>query len=113
MSTSTSAALPVDLKTATPDRPAASDRATNGTKREPRRFNRRFWFLLVLGVVIISATTYWFVSNAGYESTDDSAIEAHVIQVSPKVSAHVKAVHFDDNYQVKRGDLIIELDPRD
>ena len=49
--------------------------------------------------------TYWFVSNAGYESTDDSAMEAHVIQVSPKVSAHVKAVHFDDNYQVKRGDL--------
>jgi membrane fusion protein (multidrug efflux system) len=33
--------------------------------------------------------------------------------VSPKVSAHVKAVHFDDNYQVKRGQLLIELDPRD
>jgi membrane fusion protein (multidrug efflux system) len=113
MSTSSSATLPVDLKTVTQDRPAASDRAANATKREPRRFNRRFWFLLFLGVVIISATTYWFVSNAGYESTDDSAIEAHAIQVSPKISAHVKAVHFDDNYQVKRGDLIIELDPRD
>ena len=24
-----------------------------------------------------------------------------------------KAVHFDDNYQVKRGDLLLELDPRD
>jgi membrane fusion protein (multidrug efflux system) len=113
MSTSISTGLPVDLKTAAQDRPAASDRATSGTKREPRRFSRRFWFLLALGVMIISAATYWFLSNAGYESTDDSAIEAHVIQVSPKVSAHVKAVHFDDNYQVKRGDLIIELDPRD
>jgi membrane fusion protein (multidrug efflux system) len=113
MSTSISAALPVDLKTVAQDRPAASDRAANEIKREPRRFNRRFWFLLALGVVMISATTYWFVSNAGYESTDDSAIEAHAIQVSPKISAHVKAVHFDDNYQVKRGDLIIELDPRD
>jgi membrane fusion protein, multidrug efflux system len=113
MSTSVSAALPVDLKTAAQDRPAASDRAANGTKRKPRRFNRRFWFLLALGVVIVSATTYWFVSNAGYESTDDAAIEAHAIQISPKISAHVKAVHFDDNYQVKRGDLIVELDPRD
>jgi membrane fusion protein, multidrug efflux system len=113
MSASISAALPVDLKTATQDRPAASDRATNETKRAPKRFSRRFWLLLALGIVIISATTYWFVSNAGYESTDDSAIEAHAIQVSPKISAHVKAVHFDDNYQVKRGDLIIELDPRD
>jgi membrane fusion protein, multidrug efflux system len=43
----------------------------------------------------------------------DATIEAHVIQVSPKISAHVKAVHFDDNYQVKRGDLLIELDSRD
>jgi membrane fusion protein (multidrug efflux system) len=49
----------------------------------------------------------------GYETTDDATIETHVIQVSPKVSAHVKAVHFDDNYQVKRGDLLVELDPRD
>ena len=36
-----------------------------------------------------------------------------MIQVSPKISAHVKAVRFDDNYQVKRGDLLVELDPRD
>lgn len=56
---------------------------------------------------------YWYISNAGYETTDDATVEAHVIQVSPKISAHVKAVHFDDNYQVKRGDLLIELDPRD
>ena len=55
----------------------------------------------------------WFFLNAGYETTDDATIEAHVIQVSPKISAHVKAVRFDDNYQVKRGDLLIELDPRD
>ena len=24
-----------------------------------------------------------------------------------------KAVHFDDNYQVRRGDLLVDLDPRD
>ncbi|MBV8377482.1 MAG: HlyD family secretion protein [Verrucomicrobia bacterium] len=36
-----------------------------------------------------------------------------MIQVSPKISAHVKAAHFEDNYQVKRGELLIELDARD
>ena len=49
----------------------------------------------------------------GTKPTDDATIERHVIQVSPKVSALVKAVHFDDNYQVRRGDLLVELDPRD
>ena len=63
--------------------------------------------------MVLAAATYWFISAAGYETTDDATVEAHVIQVSPKVSAHVKTVHFDDNYQVKRGELLVELDPRD
>jgi len=115
MSTALSATLPTDLKTVPPDRPAASERpaATSAGKREPKRPSRRVWLLSALGAVILAAATYWFISNAGYESTDDAAIEAHAIQVSPKISAHIKAVYFDDNYQVKRGDLLIDLDPRD
>jgi membrane fusion protein (multidrug efflux system) len=61
----------------------------------------------------LAGGAFWFISNFGYETTDDATIEGHVIQVSPKISAHVRAVHFDDNYQVKRGDLLIELDSRD
>jgi membrane fusion protein (multidrug efflux system) len=109
------ATLPADLKTAQPERSAANNRAATSSeiKRKPKRFSRRVWTFLALGLMALTATTCWFVSNAGYETTDDAAIEAHVIQVSPKISAHVKTVHFEDNYQVKRGDLMIELDPRD
>src|ERR1700730_7046479 len=115
MSTSLSATLPADLKTTNEDRAAARGcvAVSSANKREPKRFGRRGVILLAIAPLILAAATYWFVSNAGYETTDDAAVEAHVIQVSPKISAHVKAVHFDDNYQVKRGDLIIELDPRD
>jgi membrane fusion protein (multidrug efflux system) len=115
MSASTSATLPADLKTTNQDRPAPVGRAAVASvnNREPKRFGRRGVFLLAIGALILAAATYWYISNAGYESTDDAAIEAHVIQVSPKISAHAKAVHFDDNYQVKRGALLVELDPRD
>ena len=109
MSTSISATLPADLKTATSrsaDRRSVA-RASSATNREAEAiWSPRPDSCLRGGGLILAAATYWFVSNAGYETTDDSAIEAHVIQVSPKISAHVKAVHFDDNYQVKRGDLI-------
>jgi membrane fusion protein (multidrug efflux system) len=115
MSTSLSAVLPADLKTTNQDRPASTSQAAAGStkKQEPKRFGRRRVMLVGVGLLILAAVTYWFVSNAGYETTDDATIEAHVIQVSPKISAHVKTVRFDDNYQVKRGELLIELDPRD
>src|SRR5271169_6214608 len=115
MSTSLSATLPADLKTINQDRAAARGRVavSSANKREPKRFGRRGVILLAVGALILAAATYWYISNAGYETTDDAAVEAHVVEVSPKISAHVKSVHFDDNYQVKRGDLLLELDPRD
>jgi membrane fusion protein (multidrug efflux system) len=107
--------LPADLKITNQELPAATNRvaAASGSKREPKRGARRLVVLLAVGAMALIAGTFWFISNAGYQTTDDAAVEAHVIQVSPKISAHVKAVLFDDNYQVQRGDLIIELDPRD
>lgn len=54
-----------------------------------------------------------FIESRGRESTDDAFIEAHVMQVSPKISEKVLGVPVDDNQMVKRGDLLVELDPRD
>ena len=114
MSTTLTPALPADHKTAHQDRPGASGRgATSSQQRGWKRFGRRAIFFLASGLLVLAAATYWFISTAAYETTDDATVEAHVIQVSPKVSAHVKTVHFDDNYQVKRGELLVELDPRD
>src|ERR1700742_2191984 len=115
MNASSSAVLPADLKAANQERPTAgSSVPVSVTKqRGPKRFGRRDLMLLMGGGLILAAAVSWFVSNAGYETTDDATVEAHAIQVSPKVSAHVKTVHFNDNYEVKRGDLLVELDPRD
>jgi membrane fusion protein (multidrug efflux system) len=115
MSTTLSTALPADLKTANQDPPAPNSRAAApvAQRRGLKRLGRRGVILLTVGFLVLAAAAYWFASIAGYETTDDATVEAHLIQVSPKISAHVKTVHFDDNYQVKRGELLIELDPRD
>jgi membrane fusion protein (multidrug efflux system) len=115
MSASSVTTTPAHLKIETPDRSATVGQiATSSVKHgKPKRSRRRLLVLFLIGALIVGGGTWWYVNNAGYETTDDATIEAHVIQVSPKISAHVKAVHFDDNYQVKRGDLLIELDPRD
>ena len=72
--------------------------------------------LIILTVILIIAGVIGFgawLLTRGYQSTDDAFIDGHIIQVSPRVSAQVTSVHFDDNQEVKKGDLLVEMDPRD
>jgi len=66
--------------------------------------------LLVLGVV---AGLYYYFYALSHTSTDDAFIEGHAIAISPKVSGHILKVYVDDNQQVKEGELLAEIDPRD
>ena len=79
-------------------------------------FYRRPLLMAVLVIVMlgvaIAGMRYWQYARQ-YESTDDAFIQGHIIQMSPKVSAQVTWVRIDDNMEVKQGDVLIELDPRD
>ena len=115
MSALSATPTPVNLKTANQDRPITANQVSGSSaiNPNPKRSVRRLLTLFIIGALVLAGGACWFIYSAGYETTDDATIEAHVIQVSPKISAHVKVVHFDDNYQVKRGSLLIELDARD
>jgi membrane fusion protein, multidrug efflux system len=115
MSASSVATLPAHLKTANPDRAAGNPQvgSSSASQPKPRKSIRRLLIVCSVGALLLAGVAFWYVNSVGYVTTDDATIEAHVIQVSPKISAHVKTVHFDDNYQVRQGDLLIELDSRD
>lgn len=44
-------------------------------------------------------------------STDDAYVNGHVTFVAPRVSGQVLKVLVDDNNRVKKGDLLVQLDP--
>src|SRR5207249_7751355 len=48
-----------------------------------------------------------------HESTDDAFIDVHFVSVALKIAGHVAAVHVDDNQLVKKGDVLVEIDPSD
>jgi membrane fusion protein (multidrug efflux system) len=94
----------------------------SGPKADPpplkspvRRWHRRprTLGLFLLGALAVGIGTWWYWSSLGYESTDDAFIQANVATVSPKVASNVARVYVTDNQQVKAGDLLLELDPRD
>ncbi|MCM3872140.1 MAG: biotin/lipoyl-binding protein, partial [Pyrinomonadaceae bacterium] len=109
---------PTGAPTALPEagsRPVETrDGSENATTRKP--LYKRPVALVVAAIVLIVGATigvhYWRYALS-HESTDDAFIDGHIIQISPKVSAYVKKVYIDDNQQVKAGDLLVELDPRD
>jgi membrane fusion protein (multidrug efflux system) len=43
-------------------------------------------------------------------STDDAYVNGHVTYVAPRVAGQVTRVLVDDNYRVKRGDILVQLD---
>jgi len=48
-----------------------------------------------------------------HETTDDAFVDVHTVSVAPKVAGHVAVVRVDDNQLVKKGDVLVEIDPSD
>jgi membrane fusion protein (multidrug efflux system) len=65
---------------------------------------------LLIGLIV---GLYFWIHSWYYESTDDAFIEGHVVTVGTKLSNTVKDVLIDDNYVVKKGELLVQIDPRD
>jgi membrane fusion protein (multidrug efflux system) len=95
--------------------------ATGGSEEEvvpppPRKRGRKLKFFLagVAGLaVLIAAIFYYIVCIAPYESTDDAFIDGYVTVISPRVPGQVARLVIQDNQEVKEGDVLVEIDPRD
>ena len=78
-------------------------------------FRRRLPFL-VLGIVVflvaIGGVAYYY---ATYDlvSTDDAYTEGRAISLSAKVPGYVVDLRVDDNTLVRKGDVLLRIDPRD
>jgi membrane fusion protein (multidrug efflux system) len=93
-----------------------SDKKDGGQSKppmSPQKKRRIILILILIAVFGAGVGIFIWLDTRNWESTDDAFIEGHVIQVSPKVGAIVSVVHIDDNYRVTRGELLVELDPRD
>ena len=70
----------------------------------------------VLGIVALGVALliggYLFYA-AGKESTDDAQVAADVVPVAARVPGQVQRVLVVDNQAVKKGDVLLELDPSD
>ncbi len=63
----------------------------------------------IIGGVILSIVL--IISLRGKtESTDNAQLDADIIPIRSSVSGYIQAIHFKDNQQVKKGQLLISID---
>jgi membrane fusion protein (multidrug efflux system) len=67
-------------------------------------------------LVVLAGLAYgghrWYESRS-YVSTDDAYVEGTITAISAKVPGHVSELLAQDNQPVKKGDLLLRVDPRD
>jgi len=82
-----------------------------GEARVRRLIVRVILPIVIVAGVVIAAFSY--VHSIHYQSTDDAFVAGHITMIGPRVPGHVQNVAVTDNQYVERGDLLVELDPRD
>src|SRR5262245_62944651 len=79
-----------------------------------RRWRWKSKLLVLFGavVLVVGGLLVWRYLTS-YESTDDAQVDAHLYPVSARVRGHVTRVNVGDNEYVKKGTVLVEIDPKD
>ncbi|MGF6192779.1 multidrug efflux MFS transporter periplasmic adaptor subunit EmrA [Serratia sp. 2723] len=96
--------MSASAETQTPQQPA-------GKKRQ-----RKFWLLLltfIFVVIGVAYLVYWFLVLRHHQETDDAYVAGNQVQIMAQVSGSVNSVTFDNTDFVRKGDVLLTLDPTD
>jgi membrane fusion protein (multidrug efflux system) len=69
--------------------------------------------ILIVVLVLISGGYMFWLHLSKFESTDDAQVDGQVYAISSRVSGHVIDVKVEDEQEVKTGDILVVLDPKD
>jgi membrane fusion protein (multidrug efflux system) len=88
------------------------DAAREPHRRSRRQLNRK---LAIFGslLLIVAAGVFLWIRSWNHVSTDDAQVDGHIAPVSSKVYGNVSEVLVDSNQAVKKGQILVRLDPRD
>src|SRR5271165_6375687 len=68
-------------------------------------------FLVVIATLVLVGWFWW--DSRHWESTDDAEIDGHIYPINARVSGQVIKVSFDDGQVVRKGDMLVQIDPTD
>jgi len=92
---------------------AYAKKLKEGEERASRGVNRMKMGLITVATIVVAAIILYWWSTRSWESTDDAQIDGHINLISARVGGHIAQVNITDNQFVKRGTVLVEIDPAD
>ncbi len=103
-----------DADNATDTSRQSEENQDNDQQPERKRPGKKPLIILAVVVVIMLIVGFWFwFSTRNIETTDDAFTEGDAVTIAPKASGYVVKLLVKDNQRVKKGDLLVEIDPSD
>jgi membrane fusion protein (multidrug efflux system) len=72
----------------------------------------RIVIIIVLLVLVSGGYMFW-LHLSKFESTDDAEVDGQIYAISSRITGHVIDVKVEDEQEVKTGDVLVVLDPKD
>ncbi|RMF96814.1 MAG: HlyD family secretion protein [Candidatus Schekmanbacteria bacterium] len=88
------------------------NRKSNNNELLKRRISGAIILLLVFTVCAVGGYYYWQYLETRVV-TDNAYIRGHIHMISPRITGTVLEVYVKDNMKVKKGDLLLKIDPAD
>jgi membrane fusion protein (multidrug efflux system) len=84
-------------------------------KNQTRQRRKIVAFIVFPAIIVIGAAAIYFYLQykKTHISTDDAYVEGYIHTIAPKISGTVKSLHISDNQLVRKGDLLLEIEPQD
>jgi membrane fusion protein, multidrug efflux system len=70
------------------------------------------WLAIIIVVVLLVASGFaYYLWTRGEVSTDDAFVDGRIFTITPRVSGYITDIYVHNNDNVKKGQLLVALDP--
>ena len=93
--------------------PENTSASSPNSANEQRRKTLLLGLVGVVGASALAAGAYWFFYASHFVSTDNAYAAVEIAQITPEVGGTIREVRVTDTQTVKKGDILVVIDPTD